>query len=71
VLHHWVDLEALGESLSERHWLVTLGGCYLLDGLVLLHRALQKSCEEATKEIVRGIRLPRWSSKSHNSGIKV
>jgi hypothetical protein len=31
-LHHSVILEALGGTLSKRHWLVSLGGCRLLDG---------------------------------------
>jgi hypothetical protein len=31
-LHPSVILEALGGTPSKRHWLVTLGGCRLLDG---------------------------------------
>jgi hypothetical protein len=34
-LHHRSDLEALGGTSSGRHWLVTLGGCRLLDCLVV------------------------------------
>jgi hypothetical protein len=30
-LHHLVILEALGGTPIKRHWLVTLGGCHLLD----------------------------------------
>jgi hypothetical protein len=30
-LHPLVILEALGGTPSKRHWLVTLGGCRLLD----------------------------------------
>jgi hypothetical protein len=71
-LHHLVILEALGGTPSKRHWLVTLGGCRLLDGSGdCLRRALQEDCGEATVLIVRGSRLPRRSGKGDISGIEV
>jgi hypothetical protein len=35
VLHHQIDLEALDESSSEHHQLITLARRLLLDGLVV------------------------------------
>jgi hypothetical protein len=35
VLHHSCDLEALGGTSSDRRRLITLGGCRLLDSLVV------------------------------------
>jgi hypothetical protein len=31
-LHSLVIFEALGGTPSKCHWLITLGGCHLLDG---------------------------------------
>ena len=71
-LHHLVILEALGGTPSKRRWLVTLGGCRLLDGSGdCLRRALQEDCGEAAVLIVRGSRLPRRSGKGDISGIEV
>jgi hypothetical protein len=71
-LHPSVILEALGGTPSKRHWLVTLGGCRLLDGSGdCLRRALQEDCGEAVVLIVRGSRLPRRSGKGDISGIEV
>jgi hypothetical protein len=71
-LHHSVILEALGGTRSKHHWLITLGGCRLLDGLGdCLHRAFQEDCGEAAVLIVRGSRLPRRSGKGDISGIEV
>ena len=57
-VHHLVILEALGGTPSKRRWLVTLGGCRLLDGLVVVPRELFKGdCEEAAVVIVRGVVL--------------
>jgi hypothetical protein len=65
-------LEALGGTPSKRHWLVTLGGCRLLDGSGnCLRRALQEDCGEAAMLIVRGSRLPRRRSSRVISGIEV
>jgi hypothetical protein len=70
-LHHSVILEALGGTPSKRHWLITLGGCRLLDGSGdCLRRALQEDCGEVAVLIVRGSRLPR-SGKGDISGIEV
>jgi hypothetical protein len=71
-LHPSVILEALGGTPSKRHWLVTLGGCRLLDGSGdCLRRAIQEDCGEAVVLIVRGSRLPRRSDKGDISGIEV
>jgi hypothetical protein len=71
-LHHLVTLEALGGTPSKRRWLVTLGGCRLLDGSGdCLCRALQEDCGEAAVWIVRGSRLPRRSGKGDTSEIEV
>jgi hypothetical protein len=71
-LHHSVILEALGGIPSKCHWLITLGGCRLLDGSGdCLRRALQEDCGEAAVLIVRGSRLPRRSGKGDISGIEV
>jgi hypothetical protein len=35
VFQHPCDIDTLGGTSSNRHWLVTLGGCHLLDGLVV------------------------------------
>jgi hypothetical protein len=71
-LHHLVILEALGGTPSKRHWLVTLGGCRLLDGSGdCLRRALQEDYGEAAVLIVRGSCLPRRSGKGDISGIEV
>jgi hypothetical protein len=71
-LHPSMILEALGGTPSKRHWLVTLGGCRLLDGSGnCLRRALQEDCGEAAMLIVRGSRLPRRRSIRVISGIEV
>ena len=71
-LHPLAILEALGGTPSNRHRLVTLGGCRLLDGSgVCLYRALQEDCGEATVSIVRGSCLPRRSGKGDASGNEV
>jgi hypothetical protein len=71
-LHPLVILEALGGTPSKRHRLVTLGGCCLLDSSGdCLRRSLQEDCGEVAVLIVRGSRLPRWSSKGDISGIEV
>jgi len=57
-LHPLVILEAQGGTPGKRHRLVTLGGCCLLDGLVVVPRELFKGdCEEAAVVIVRGVVL--------------
>jgi hypothetical protein len=51
------------EIIKWGRWLVTLGGCRLLDGLVVVPRELFKGdCEEAAVVIVRGVVLasPEW-----------
>jgi hypothetical protein len=71
-LHPLVILEALGDTSSKCHQLVTLGGCRLLDGSSdCLRRAPQEDCGEATVLIVRGSFLPRRSGKGDISGIEV
>jgi hypothetical protein len=45
-LHTLVILEALGGTPSKRHWLVTLGGCRLLDGLGVVSVELSKNIVE-------------------------
>ena len=53
---------ALGDH-QARSWLVTLGGCRLLDGLVVIPVELfLGDCEEAAVELVRGLVLasPEW-----------
>ena len=45
-LHHLVILEALGDTPSKRRWLVTLGGCRLLDGLGVVSIELSKKIVE-------------------------
>jgi hypothetical protein len=71
-LHPLAILEALGGTPSNRHRLVTLGGCRLLDGSGdCLCRSLQEDCGEDAVLIVRGSRLPRWSGQGDISGIEV
>jgi hypothetical protein len=71
-LHHSAILEALGGTPSKRHWLITLGGCRLLDSSGdCLRRALQEDCGEAAVLIVRCSRLPLQSGKGDISGIEV
>ena len=45
-LHHLVILEALGGTPSKRLWLVTLGGCCLLDGSGVVSVKLSKKIVE-------------------------
>jgi hypothetical protein len=45
-LHSSVILEALGGTPSKRHRLVTLGGCRLLDGSVIVSVELSKKIVE-------------------------
>jgi hypothetical protein len=45
-LHPSVILEALGGTSSKRHWLVTLGGCCLLVGSVIVSVELSKKIVE-------------------------
>jgi hypothetical protein len=45
-LHPLVILEALGGTPGKRHWLVTLGGCRLLDGSGVFSVELSKKIVE-------------------------
>ena len=45
-LHPLVILEALGGTPSKRHRLVTLGGCYLIDGSGVVSVELSKKIVE-------------------------
>ena len=45
-LHPLVILEALGGTPSKRRWLVTLGGCRLLDGSGVVSVELSKKIVE-------------------------
>ena len=48
-LHHLVILEALGGTPSKRRWLVTLGGCRLLDGSGVVSVELSKKIVEESR----------------------
>jgi hypothetical protein len=63
LLHQLLSLEALGRSSSKVFWLVTLGGCRLLYGLVAPQcRPFQEDVGEAWFLFVRGLdlALPEW-----------
>jgi hypothetical protein len=45
-LHPLVILEALGGTPGKRHWLVTLGGCRLIDGSGVVSVELSKKIVE-------------------------
>jgi hypothetical protein len=45
-LHPLVILEALGGTPGKSHWLVTLGGCRLLDGSGVVSVELSKKIVE-------------------------
>jgi hypothetical protein len=45
-LHPLVILEALGGTPSKRHWLITLGGCRLLDSSGIVSVELSKKIVE-------------------------
>ena len=52
------DLWDTREIIEQGFWLVTLGGCRLLDGLVVAAVELSKGdCGGAPVEIVRGVVL--------------
>jgi hypothetical protein len=46
-LHPLVILEALGGTPNKRHWLVTHGGCCLLDGSGVVSVKLSKKIVES------------------------
>jgi hypothetical protein len=48
-LHPLVILEALGGTPSKRHWLVTLGGCHLLDGSGVVSAELSMKIVEKSR----------------------
>jgi hypothetical protein len=48
-LHPLVILEALGGTPSKHHWLVTLGGCRLLDGSGVVSVELSKKIVEKSR----------------------
>jgi hypothetical protein len=70
-LYPLVILEALGGTPSKRPWLVTLGGCRLLDGSGVVSVELQEDCGAVAVSIVWGSRLPRRSGKGGASGNEV
>ena len=57
------DLWGIRKIIKQGHWLVTLGGCHLLDGLVVAAVELSKGdCGGDPVEVVRGFVLvsPEW-----------
>jgi hypothetical protein len=58
-LYPLVILEALGGTLGMFHWLVTLGGCRVLDGSGVVSVELSVKVVEEPWLIVRGSHPPR------------
>jgi hypothetical protein len=73
-LHQKFELCSTMESSSKRHWVVTLGGCRLLDGLEIVIPSstskkivkvpLEDCCERSCAHLIGAM-------KSNSSGIEV
>jgi hypothetical protein len=71
-LHQLVILEALGGTLGNRHRLVTLGGCCLLDALVVSPSDMHKGKEKfrAFKELYENLQVFFEELKTSHNNLK-